>query len=373
MKTLYKLTEVGNVQQWDIVVKGNSYFSREGIVGGKITENKPTFCEGKNLGKANETSPQDQAKKEAEAKHKKKLEKGYCLSVEQAEKGIAKFYEPMLAHKYQDYSSDIFPRQTPRPIYCQPKLDGIRCIISKDGMTSRNGKAIISAPHIFESLKSFFKQNPNAILDGELYCDKLNNDFNKICSLVKRTKPTSEELKESANVIEYWVYDAPVIGMYNEKDSFSVRMEMWTALLKNIDKIKFVPTHLVKNVGHLDELYGEFLDDGYEGQMVRLDEAYENKRSKSLLKRKEFIDEEYEILNVVEGTGNRYGTAGFMEFNNKDGKPFKSNIKGDFGYLRSLLLNKSKLIGKMATIKYFNLTPAGIPRFPYVISVRDYE
>ena len=152
LATLYKLTEVGNIQQWDIIVKGNSHFSREGVVDGKITENKPTFCEGKNTGKANETSGEEQAAKEAQAKHKKKLEKGYCLTVEEAKKGKSAFYEPMLAHNYKDYQSEI-----KFPIYSQPKLDGIRCVVTKDGMRSRNGKDIISAPHIFEALKSFLR------------------------------------------------------------------------------------------------------------------------------------------------------------------------------------------------------------------------
>ena len=31
--------------------------------------------------------------------------------------------------------------------------------------------------------------------------------------------------------------------------------------------------------------------------------------------------------------------------------------------------DKNNLIGKTATVKYFNLTPDGIPRFPYVINI----
>ena len=365
---LYKLTEVGNIQSWRIVVKGNSHFSKEGVVDGQITENKPTFCEGKNIGKANETSGEQQAAKEAQAKHKKKLEKGYCLTIEEAKKGKSAFYEPMLAHNYKDYQSEI-----KFPIYSQPKLDGIRCVITKDGMRSRNGKDIISAPHIFEALKKFFKNNQNAVLDGELYCDKLNNDFNKICSLVKRTKPTQEELNESAAVIEYWVYDAPVIGMLNEESNFFERFEVASNLLKGIECIKIVKTFKASNSDSLDIFYEEYLKDGYEGQMVRLNQGYENKRSKGLLKRKEFIDEEFKILRVVEGVGNRYGTAGYMEFQTKEGRPFKSNIKGDFAYLRSLLVKKDKLVGQMATIKFFAYTPDKVPRFPYVIGIRNYE
>lgn len=366
LETIYKLTEVGNIQQWTMVIDGNGYFSREGIVGGKETENKPTICEGKNLGKANATTPEEQAEKEGQAKWQKKLDKGYFKTKAEAAGGNTKFYEPMLAHGFGDYPITF-------PVISQPKLDGIRCVTTKKGMFTRNGKAIISAPHIFKNLEQFFAKNPNAVIDGELYCDKLANDFNKICSLVKRTKPSEEELAESARTIEYWVYDAPVIGLFGEDDVFTVRFELVEKLLKGIKQIKIVPTTVVASRELLDTLYGGYLSDGYEGQMVRLDRGYENKRSKHLLKRKEFIDEEYKILNVAEGEGNRVGTVGYMEFESKSGKPFRSNIKGNFGYLAGLLKAKKNLIGKMATVKYFNLTPDGVPRFPYVISVRDYE
>ena len=91
------------------------------------------------------------------------------------------------------------------------------------------------------------------------------------------------------------------------------------------------------------------------------------------MKRKDFIDSEFKILDIVEGEGNRTGMAGYMNFQTDDNKPFKSNVKGNFEYLADVLKNKNKLIGKLATIKYFSLTPDGIPRFPYVTSIRDYE
>lgn len=366
LPTLYKLTEVGNIQEWTMVVDGSGYFSREGIVGGKVTENKPTVCAGKNEGKKNATTPEEQADKEGQAKWQKKLDKGYFKSREEAEGGNTKFYEPMLAHNFNDYPIKF-------PAICQPKLDGIRCVTTKNGMFTRNGKPIVSAPHIFFNLQKFFKKNPEAILDGELYCDKLANDFNKICSLVKRTKPSAEELSESAKTIEYWVYDAPVVGFLNEEDKFSDRLKLATQLLRDVDKIKMVLTETAFTKEILDYKYETYIEQGYEGQMVRLDNGYENKRSKNLLKRKEFVDEEYEILEVGVGEGNRSGMAGFMKFRAKNGKPFRSNIKGNFVYLAALLKDKDNLVGKKATVKYFNLTPDGIPRFPYVTAIRDYE
>ena len=89
------------------------------------------------------------------------------------------------------------------------------------------------------------------------------------------------------------------------------------------------------------------------------------------MKIKEFVDREYEILGVGEGVGNRKGTVGFMSFKTDEGISFNSNVKGNFDYLREVWGNKDSLIGKLATIKYFNLSNDMVPRFPYVINIRD--
>jgi len=367
LPTIYKKTKGGKIQEWTIEVKGNQYRTISGHTDSdnKIT-NEWTDCNVKNAGRANATTAQEQALKEAEAKRKKKLESGYFENVKDINK--TQYFEPMLAHKYEDHNINY-------PVFSQPKLDGIRCIVTKDGMFSRNGKAIISAPHIRENLEKFFKDYPNAILDGELYCDKFANDFNKICSLVKRSKPTDEELEESADHIEYWVYDAPRIGILDQSDSFYRRYELFSDALtkRKYISIVVVTTLKVNNEKELTQAYEMYVEQGYEGQMVRLDRTYENKRSKHLLKRKEFMDEEFEIKQVVEGEGNRKGTAGYMVFENKDGRLFKSNIKGDFTYLAQLLKDRNKLVGKQATIKFFNYTPDNVPRFPYVIKIDRYS
>ena len=362
LPTIYKKTKTGKVQEWTIEVKGNQYRTISGHTDGEKITNEWTDCDVKNAGRSNATTPEEQAIKEAEAKRKKKLEAGYFESIKDINK--TQFFEPMLAHKYEDYDISF-------PLYSQPKLDGIRCIVTKNGMFSRNGKKIISAPHILENLKVFFKQYPNAILDGELYCDKLANDFNKICSLVKRTKPTEEELKESAETIEYWVYDAPKIGMSEEDELFINRYNLMLSALRDdrFNNVKVVPTLKIDKQEQLDRAYESYMSQGYEGQMIRLNRAYENKRSKNLLKRKDFMDAEFVIQEVVEGEGNRKGTAGYMIFKNKHNRPFRSNIKGDFGYLAQLLKEKKKLVGKKATIKFFNYTPDDVPRFPYVIAI----
>ena len=135
---------------------------------------------------------------------------------------------------------------------------------------------------------------------------------------------------------------------------------------------KIVNTHRVDDQLELNRLYNKYLEQGYEGQMVRLDALYENKRSKSLLKRKEFVDAEFEILGVIEGNGNLTGKVGKLQFE-INGKSFESAVNGDWEYIEHLWNSRDGLIGKKATVKYFELTEDGIPRFPKVIAIRDFE
>jgi DNA ligase-1 len=353
---VYKQTKTGATQEWSIEVVDNKYRTHSGQVGGVITTNEWTVCYGKNVGRANATTDNEQALAEAIAKRTKKLESGYFEDISKI--GQSQYFEPMLASKWEDSKDKI-----QYPIYSQPKLDGIRCILTKDGMFSRNGKPILSAPHIYESLKPVFEENPNLIFDGELYADKYANDFNKIVSLVKKTKPTPSDLEECKKVIKYHIYDFPSHGgefVQRFKALYDVKLP---------STCEFVTTHPVRDEAGVMDLYGKYVEQGYEGQMLRTGGLYENKRSKYLLKHKSFVDEEYTILDICEGEGNRTGTCGYMVFNTKDGKRFKSNVKGTWEETAEMLTNKNQLIGKQATIKYFNLTPDGIPRFPFVINI----
>ena len=323
LPTLYSRTSTGAIQEWTIIVENDLYRTCYGQVGGKIQSTEYTLCKPKNEGKANATTGAEQALKEAKALWKKKKDSGCFEDINDIDKMI--FTEPMLAKKYEDYADEIV-----FPVYSQPKLDGIRCVARKDGLWSRNGKKFVSVPHIEEALKPVFEKYPNLVLDGELYCDKFSNDFNAICSLVKKTKPTEQDLKDSADSIQYWVYD--VIHKMN----FSLRMNLLMneiySDIKDKEIIKCVETLNVWDVKSLDDLYEKYINEGYEGQMVRLDKPYENKRSKSLLKRKEFQDKEYIILDILEGEGNRSGGAGAMVFQNEEGVRFISNIKGSREY-----------------------------------------
>jgi len=358
LETIYKATKGGKTQEWTIEVVKNRYRTISGQTDGKKVVSEWTEVYGKNVGKANSTTDNEQALKEAEAKRTNKLERGYFENIKHINK--KQYFEPMLAGKWEDRKDKI-----QYPIFSQPKLDGIRCIVTKDGMFSRNGKEIISAPHIRKALDKLFKHEPDTILDGELYADKFANDFNAIVSLVKKTKPTDADLKRSEKNIEYHVYDIPSVdGTFKQRC-----IELDEIALDFPKCVKLVETHIVKNEDEVTEWYEDYIERGFEGQMLRVNDVYENKRSKFLLKHKSFVDEEYTIIDIVEGEGNRTGTAGYFVFETAEGKPFKSNVKGTWEETAEMLKNKKKLIGREATVKYFNLTPDGIPRFPYVINI----
>jgi DNA ligase 1 len=389
MRTLYKIDSVGKLREWTMVVENNSYHAVKGLVDGKKTTDKPRVTFGKNIGRANATSDEEQAELEAKSRWDKKLKAGYAETPEEAES--KKFYEPMLAQKFEDREATL-----EYPVCSQPKLDGIRCIVQKkDGKIisrTRNGRAIEAIPHILEELEHLFEKSPDAIIDGELYNHDLKDDFNKIVSLVRKQVPIRSEkqtdkafakkvdtfverMAESREMVQYWVYDAPRIGGLDESSTFTERFDALNFLLPQQSYcVVSVPTASVPDKKTLDELYREWLNEGFEGQMVRKNAPYENKRSTTLLKRKEFQDAEYKVLDIEEGDGNRAGTAKHLVcYCPTTNKKFHSNVKGNFEYLKEVLDNREYYIGQLATIKFFELTPDGIPRFPYAIAFRDYE
>jgi DNA ligase-1 len=360
LPTLYSRTSTGATQTWSIEIDKNQYRVTSGLTDGKRVVNEWTTCEGKNVGRANETTPSEQALSEAQSKWDKRAKTGYTPDIKKIDTCMI-YVKPMLAKKYGEVDF-VFP------VYTQPKLDGMRCICKVDGMWSRTGKKIMSAPHIHAALKFLFDKDDTLVFDGELFCDKYKNDFNSIISLAKQTKPTKEDLDKSEATLQYWVYDLP-----SSEEVFSKRsVELKNILPKN-KSIVFVSTSLVNNKEELDAKYAEYLTDGQEGQMIRTDDVYQNKRSKFLLKRKEFVDAEFKILGITEGKGNRSGMFGRAQLITDAGVEFEANARGNEDFYIDLLKNAKKYIGEKATVRYQNMTPDGKPRFGVIVAIRNYE
>lgn len=355
---LYKQGKKDKILYWKIEVAGNKYRCVHGEVDGAKVTTEWTTCFGKNLGRANETSPEEQSLAEAKSKARDKKDKGYCEDIDE----IQVKFVPTLAHKYKDFKKDII-----WPVLVSGKYDGVRCVIDKYGMWSRKGKEFLSCPHIKEELAEFFSLFPDAVLDGELYNHDFKDDFNKIISLVRKTKPTPENLEESRELIQFHIFD------YISTEGYKERMEWLKSNLPETKNIVFIDQIEAKDETEMLEKFAGYIEQGYEGAMIRWgDKPYIYDRTKHLLKYKTFQSEEFPVLDVLEGEGNRSGMMGKFLLKIGD-DTFEASARGNWEQYREWLENKEKYIGKMATIRYQNLTPAGIPRFGVLVAIRDYE
>ena len=275
--------------------------------------------------------------------------------------------KPMLAHKYDDNRVDWS-----QPVYIQPKLDGVRCVITKDGAFSRTGKQFKNIAHIELSLKSFFDQQPDVILDGELYNHDLKDDFEKIISLVRKQKPTDDDRLDAKNLTQFHCYDYFDGVQY---DSYKTRMNnLVTSDIYNYC-VRYVPAKLVDSYNYARTLHKQYLDEGYEGSIIRLDGLYKHGRSYDLMKFKDFSDTEATIVGYEVGKGKRSGTLGKFIMLDDEGVQFGCPPGKGYTYkdLAHMLTNVQDYIGKRATFTYFQRTQAGSYRHPLYKAIRNYE
>jgi DNA ligase-1 len=211
-----------------------------------------------------------------------------------------------------------------------------------------------------------------------LYNHEYKDDFNELSSMIKTQKPKLEDFAKTSELVQYHVYDC-FTG--DPQACFIDRWKMLNQVLRTVPPgIAIVPTATVSSQQEIDDEYELYVAEGYEGQMIRIDSAYENKRTWNLLKRKEFITEEFVINRIEEGKGNWSGCAKRVFFSLPDGREFKATPKGTQKFLAKVLANKDYYVGKKGTVKFFNYTPheegsdeGGKPRFGVVteLDVQD--
>lgn len=389
-KTLYKRTSNGKIEQWSVWTEGADIVSEYGHVDGKLQTARET-AKAKNVGRANATTPEQQAELQAQSDYQMKLtRKGYVDELSKAEAGEnsgAGGIRPMLAKKFEDHKDKL-----KYPCFVQPKLDGIRCIavVEADGkvtLWSREQKPFLSVPSIAKSIESLGLL-PGVVLDGELYNHDLKDDFEKIASCVRKQYAASDE--EQA-LIQYHVYDVARIPVgppenFGLRDDALLRMlshgitcvvestfvdgaQVWKT--KNLRK---VGSWTVQNETQLVELRTYFQNEGFEGAMARNDAPYEEgKRSVHLQKLKEFLEDDFEIVGVEEGVGKMAGLAVFV-CKAANGNEFRCKLEGELEGLRKYIQDESTWKGKKLTVQYFSLTnKSKVPRFPVGKAIRDYE
>ena len=281
--------------------------------------------------------------------------------------------KPMLAYPVSNKPIDYS-----KPVFIQPKLDGVRCVIQynpkappeETGITaySRTGKEWKNINHILEQLKPFFRKYPNVILDGELYNHDLKDDFEKIISLVRKTKPTDEDRIESAEMVQFHCYDTIMEHM-----SYDQRNEFINQALMLIPSVHIVDTNMLFREDDAKVYHRRNLDAGYEGSIVRTNDVYKCGRSWSLRKFKDFHDAEAILTSWVEGKGKRKGTIGKFMAVDTDGNEFGIPVMDKFEYLQKNFKKMQGWVGKTATFIYFERTKAGSYRHPLFKCIRNYE
>lgn len=276
--------------------------------------------------------------------------------------------KPMLAYPVSDKPIDYT-----KPVFMQPKLDGVRCLIQYDKVNgvkaySRTGKEWKNIDHILQSLKPFFDANPDVILDGELYNHALKDDFEKIISCVRKTKPTAIDRAESRRLVQFHCYD-----IVDESLTFEERNDFIRAKVSTGYSIKSVITHWIESEDEAKARHQYNLSKGYEGSILRLNDVYQCKRSHSLRKFKDFHDAEAVLTDWVEGKGKRKGTIGKFMAIDADGNTFGMPVMDNFKKLQTMFKDMQGWVGKEATFTYFERTKAGSYRHPLFKAIRDYE
>lgn len=365
----------------------NIFYVRKttGLVTGKKTpQPEKVFTEGK----AGRTA-EEQAKLQYDSDLKKFLDKGY----KELSKDL-RFYKesdlrellsliktdsfgrikPMLAKKIDDVSLSSINKV--KAWFISKKIDGVRTMIYKDHKSnklhsiSRGGKDYDnSIQHILTdyNLIKFFENNPNYILDGELYI------HGKPLQYISGLARTSVNENVNTEELQFWIFDA-----INTQDLTIPFEERYSFLKKIHEEYEFpfeeveqdVPIRILTQtkiyfIEKAREYHNIFVQNGYEGAVVKDAESpYKpGARSNSMLKIKEYQDAEAKVIDKHLGLRGIEDMVFEMEMPN--GIRFKAKPMGDMEIKQDYWDNfESKYKNQLGTYKYFTLSNDGVPTQP---------
>lgn len=309
---------------------------------------EPTFVfEGKNIGRANETNVFCQAVREAYSSYLKHLRRAgdsatqlvanaepdlrSRLSSEASSSSSAPEIHlptPMLAKVYEE------PASLTPTIFIQHKYDGLRAIgslVSFQGtpqtiLYGRRGLLYSGFPRVKEEIARICQLfgglgSPNArpenrtlYLDGELYRHGMS--LQVISGIVRRTDQ-SEETIAAQNSLNFIIYDV-FVGARGTSTAdltpFSARLSIMRAIETHsreldLQAIRIAETYPIEHcspepascTAQIHSYFEQFLREGYEGAIIRLDAPYEHspneRHSSRLLKMKPLRDAEFRIVD----------------------------------------------------------------------------
>lgn len=382
---LYKLNN-GKIYEWQIYITPNddkmNIHTTYGYKDGSLITKTKTIEKGKV-----KRSLLEQAELEANSKWVNKKDKELYLETQEELTNInlPLIVRPMLAQTYIiQTANEIAKKKSSKknnlfPVFVQRKYDGIRCIAHLENdqviMDTRKGTTINNFTAIKNQIKQFLKRcgfNPYSFyLDGELYTDKI--PFEVISGLV-RLKNTTEEPQE-LELMEYHIYD--FYNKDNPQQTYEERKNYLNTMFANVDsymitKLKEVDTERVYNNEEIKEYHSKYIQEGFEGVIIRKPEGiYElDKRSNYLYKYKTFYEEEFEVVGFHQGDAGEKGCI-IWDCINAQGKAFAVRPRGTFEMRKELYGKGQEYIGKKLTVIFQEYSQEGIPRFPVGKAIRD--
>lgn len=201
---------------------------------------------------------------------------------------------PMLATPYDE-------KLVTYPCYVQPKLDGVRALYHDGHFWTRNGEIWRDqiVEHILYDIRRIY-QNNSIILDGEFYrhgwpLQRINGAIG-----VNRFEPCLD-----TKFIQYWIFDEvnyenPFVHRAHWKSFEPYYAENEHVVLT--ENVFWTLSKWFNNKVHADDYYEALVHWGYEGAIYRVGKClYVSKRSKELLKRKKFYEEEFTVVGIKPG------------------------------------------------------------------------
>lgn len=356
---LYHRAKGGEVRVWRCWTVGATVHSESGVLDGAMVP-AAYVCTPKNVGRANETTAEEQAVLEARAEWEKKLARKYREEIPAEDDTLVNL--PMLAKSFFEKGQPgvltSHAKKAAWPVDVQIKFDGLRAkarrINGKVTLLPRSGQVseAYDVRHVLEQL-SWLPEGME--LDGEIYVHGLK--LQQIASLAKRWR-------EESRVLVYHVYDVPMCNAQRSAP-WRTRRDLLVGRVTDSANVVVVKVFRARTIDDVTNLAQDFRGDGYEGAIVRLlDGVYEcGFRSASLLKVKEHMDDEFEVIGCEQGVGKDVGTATFL-CKTKEGKEFSARMKGTLAERQAFWKSRASYMGKMLTVSFVRWTIEGKPQEP---------
>lgn len=361
---LVKYSVAGKILFWEIEVIDNVIITTSYLQGGKKKVIETIVREGKNIGKRNETTPEEQAVLMAQSKIDSKIKKDtYEIYNNKAPKQKRKVYDPLKSTVMLFKRSNLREKWVTEGCFQQPKIDGLRCVAYYSNgwnLISRNRNKYPFLTHIKKDLNNLDR---SLIYDGEL-CHRLG--FQKLVNIVSanRKEPAEPHLEKE---VYYTIFD--IIDYDLPQD---VRIEIlnnFKSVAKYIDVITSIE---VDNWDSIRDVHASFVRRGLEGSIIRHKKKfYESKRSSYCMKYKDFDTTDYRIVDYTEGTGSHEGLIIWI-CETPSGATFQCVPAATWDVRSSLLAEADSHIGKFLTVQHQGLSEDGIPRFPQGICIREF-